>query len=108
MTDPRDAIAELEVEIDALSRAAERCRKVIALSKMATGTGGVLLVLTLTGLVRLGPLALVLAITAVFGGFALFGSHQSTREQIAARIRAQKARRSALIDGMDLRSVGES
>ena len=105
MSDPQQEVANLEAEIDALARAAERCRKVIALSKAVSGVGGVLLVLILTGLVWLGPLALVLAITAVLGGLALFGSHQSTRGEIAARIRAHEARRAELIDGMALQTV---
>ncbi len=105
MSEPQQEIADLETEIDALARAADRCRKVIKLSMVATGAGGLLLVLILTGLVRLGPLALVLAITAVFGGLALVGSHQSTRDQITARSRAHEARRAELIDGMALQTV---
>jgi uncharacterized membrane protein (DUF4010 family) len=106
MSDPQQEIADLEAEIDALTHAAERCRKVIVLSKVATGAGNLLLVLILTGLVRVGPSGLVLAISAVLGGIALFGSHQSTRDQIAGRIRAHEARRAALIDGMTLQKVG--
>jgi len=106
MSDPQQEIADLEAEIDALAHAADRCHKVIALSKAVSGAGGVLLVLILTGLVWLGPLALVLAITAVLGGVALFGSHQSTRGEIAAKIKSHEARRAELIDRMGLRDVG--
>jgi hypothetical protein len=105
MSDLPQEIADLEAEIDALSCAADRCRKVIALSKAATGAGGLLLVLILTGPVGLGPLAMVLAITAAVGGVALFGSHQSTRKEIAARIRAHEVRRAKLIDAMGLQTV---
>ena len=105
MSDLPQEIADLEAEIDAMARAADRCRKVIALSKAATGAGGLLLVLILTGPVGLGPLAMVLAITAAVGGVALFGSHQSTRKETAARIRAHEVRRAELIDGMALQTV---
>src|SRR5215213_2202371 len=105
MSDPQQEIRDLEAEIEALTQAAERCRKVIVLSKVATGAGGLMLVFILTGLVWVGPAVLVLAITALLGGVALFGSHTSTREEIAVRIRAQEARRAALIDAMVLQPV---
>jgi hypothetical protein len=105
MSDPQQEIADLEAEIDALARATERCRKVIVSAKMATGAGGLLLILALMGLIRIGPLALVLAITAAVGGLALFGSHQRTGAEIAARIKAHGARRAALIDAMGLQAV---
>ena len=105
MSDPQQEIADLEAEIEALTQAAECCRKVIVLAKLATGAGFLLLVLILSGLVRLGPAVLVLAITALLGGIALFGSHTSTREEIAAKISAHEARRAALIDALALQPV---
>jgi hypothetical protein len=105
MPDSHQEIADLEAEIDELADAAERCRKVIVLAKVATGAGALLLVVTLVGLFRSGPTALVLAITGVFGGLALFGSHTSTRDQIIAEIRACEARRAQLIGELDLRDV---
>ncbi len=90
MLNSHQEIADLEAEIDELAQAAERCRKVIVLAKVATGAGGLLLVVTLLGLFRSGPTALVLAITAVLGGLALFGSHTSTRDQIRAKIGAAR------------------
>jgi hypothetical protein len=105
MPDPHQETADLEAEIDELAHAAERCRKVIALAKAATVTGGLLFVIALIGPVRFGPVALVLAITAVLGGLALFGSHTSTRDQIMAKIRAREARRAQLIGELDLRDV---
>jgi hypothetical protein len=105
MPDSHQEIADLEGEIDELADAAERCRKVIVLARVATGAGGLLLVVTLVGLFRSGPTALVLAITAVLGGLALFGSHTSTRDQILTKIRAREARRAQLIGELDLRDV---
>ena len=84
MPDPHQEIADLEAEIDELAHAAERCRKLMVLAKVATGAGGLLFALTLVGLVRSGPGAWVLVITAALGGLALFGSHTSTRDQITA------------------------
>src|SRR4051812_50026440 len=106
MSDPQQEIADLEAEIEALTQAAERCRKIIVLSKRTSRAGGLLLVLILSGLIRLGPMALVLAITAGLGGLALFGSHATTLNEIVARISAREARRAALIDAMALQTVG--
>ena len=105
MPGPHQEIADLEAEIDGLADAAGRCRKVMVLATAATGAGGLLLVIALTGLVRSGPTALVLAITGVLGGFALFGSHASTRDQIMAKIGAREARRMQLIGELDLCDV---
>src|SRR3954463_12029040 len=105
MSDPQQEIADLEAEIEALTQAAERCRKIIVISKVATGAGFLLLALSLSGLVRFGPAVLVLAITALLGGVALFGSHTSTRQEIAAKISAHEAQRAALINAMALQPV---
>jgi hypothetical protein len=51
---------------------------------------------------------LVLAISAVLGGLALFGSHTSTRDQITAKLLACDARREQLIGELNLREVGAS
>jgi hypothetical protein len=106
MYDPQQAISDLEAEIEALAHATERCRKIIVVSKIVTGAGGLLLLLTVTGLIQGGPVALVLAITAMLGGIALFGSTTSTREQFVESIRAHEARRAKLINGMTLQNVG--
>jgi len=105
MLNSHQEIADLEAEIDELADAAERCRKVIVLARVATGAGGLLLVVTPVGLFRSGPTALVLAITAVLGGLALFGSHTSTRDQIMAKISAHDARRAQLIGELNLHDV---
>ena len=106
MPDPYKEIADLEAEIDALARAAQSCRKVAVLSKAAIGAGGVLLTLFVIGVTRVDPVALVLAIAAVLGGIALFGSNQSTSDEIAARIKAQEARRASIIDALAFRNAG--
>src|SRR5215207_7695023 len=108
MPDLHDEIAELEAEIDGLSGAAERCRKITLAAKAVITAGGLLLLIILTGLIQFGPAALVAAITAVLGGITLFGLNQSTRDQIIAQIKAHEARRAELIDGVELQSVGET
>jgi hypothetical protein len=105
MPEPHDEIADLEAEIAALVNAADRCRKVMFVAKAATLAGSLLFAVTLSGLVRFGPVPLVAAITATLGGIALFGSHRSTLDQITAQIRAHEARRAELIDRMGLQSV---
>src|SRR5215204_3150977 len=108
MPDLHDEIAELEAKIDDLSSAAERCRKITLAAKAVMIAGGLLLLVILTGLVQFGPAALVAAITAILGGITLFGSNQSTRAEIAARIRAHEVRRAELIGGVELQSIGET
>src|SRR3954452_72187 len=100
MSDPHQEITA-EAEIEALIGVAEGCRKVTAAI-----AGGVLLVLTLTGLLRVAPVALVTGITAVLGSIALFGSHTSTLEQVTTAIKAHEARRVELIGKLDFQNVG--
>ena len=68
MPEPHDEIADLEAEIAALVNAADRCRKVMFVAKAATLAGSLLFAVTLSGLVRFGPVPLVAAITATLGG----------------------------------------
>ena len=52
MTDLHQQIADLEAEIDALSDAAEQCRKSMIVAKAAVGVGILLFVVSLLGLIR--------------------------------------------------------
>jgi hypothetical protein len=98
-------IADLEVEIDALTDAAEQCRKSMIVAKVAIGVGILLFVVSLLGLIRVDAVVLVIGIAATLAGIGFYGSSRSSLEGISAKIRAYEARRSEMIDGMDLRTV---
>ncbi len=105
MTDPHQRIADLEAEIDALSDAAEQCRKSMVVAKIATGAGVLLFGGALLGLVRIGPVAMVMGITATLGGIAFWGSSRGSLEQISGKIRMLESQRTGLIDEMNLQPV---
>jgi O-antigen ligase len=96
----RDQIAELEADIEDLSQAAERCRKIGIAAQVLMAGGAFLLMLAVLGLWRLGPAALVTSLAAILGGIALYGSNKRTRDDTMAAIRAKEADRAALIDAL--------
>lgn len=103
--DHRQAIADIETELDGLAESAERCRKVMLVAKVATATGLALLSCLTLGLLRFELMLFVAGVTAVLAGPALFGSHRSTLAELQAKIVEREAERAALIDEMDLRIV---
>jgi hypothetical protein len=105
MTDFHQQIADLEADIDALSDAAERCRKSMIIAKAAIASGLLVFGATVFGLIRSDPIALVVGIAAALAGIGFYGSSRSTREQIVGKIKLCEARRAELIDGMDLSTV---
>jgi hypothetical protein len=105
MIDLHQQIADLEVEIDALSDAAEQCRKSMVVAKVAIGAGILLFVVSLLGLIRPDAILLVVGIAAALAGTVFYGSSRSSLEQISTKIRAHEVRRAEMIDGMDLRTV---
>jgi cell division septum initiation protein DivIVA len=105
MTDPHQQIADLEAEIDALTDAAEKCRKSMVVAKAAVGVGALLFVASLLGLIRSDAVVLVFGIAAALAGTVFYGSSRSSLEQISTKIRAHEVRRAEMIDGMDLRTV---
>jgi hypothetical protein len=107
MTDFHQQIADFEAEIDALSDAAEQCRKSIVVAKMAIGGGILLFAASLLGLIQFGAIALVVGIAAALAGTVFFGSSRSSLEEITGKIRAYEVRRAEMIDTMDLRMVEE-
>ncbi len=98
-------IADLELEIDRLSEAADRCRKIAIGAGVATTLGGLMLSGLLLGVLRFSPEALVMALAALIGGVALMGSNQGTAAEIKSRMNAAVARRSELIDALMLQPV---
>jgi hypothetical protein len=100
---PHEKIEALEAGIEALSEAAERCRKIMVAANAGTFAGAFFLVLSLLGLI--GPVPFVLSIAAVLAGLALFGTNKRTRDDILAQIRALEAQRSMMIDGLELQNA---
>ena len=105
MTDLHQQIADLEAEIDALSDAAERCRKSMIVAKAAVVTGILLFGASLLGLIRSDAIILVVGIAVTVAGIGFFGSSRGTLDQLAEKIRVREARRTEIIDGMDLRTI---
>jgi hypothetical protein len=103
--DLREQISRLEVHIEELAEAIERCRKIILISKVAIAIGGALILAITFGAIRFDPMAMVAAIAAVVGGIVLFGSNGSTLEQTMAALRAAEAQRVELIGRIELRIV---
>ena len=105
--EPTDQISLIEARLEELAEAAERCRKIILVSKAAIAIGAALLLVTILGLFGAGEVAALGSIAALLGGTVSLGSNVSTLRQTLAAMSAAEALRSELIDGIDLRVVGE-
>jgi hypothetical protein len=106
--DPHELIARLEGEIESLSEASERCRKIALTAKVAIVAGGVLLVAILLGLIRIDGLSLMLAAILMLGGIVLYGSNATTANQVADRIAQAEQTRAELIGAIELTLVPEA
>jgi hypothetical protein len=104
--DPIDEISRIEAQIEELAEVAERCRKIILVSKVAIATGAGLLLLMILGLFGSSQVAAIGSIAAVLGGIVSLGSNVGTLRQSMAAISAAETLRSELIGGIDLRVVG--
>ena len=98
-------IAKLEARIEHLSARAERCRKVVRISRGAIAAGAVALLALVLGLIRFDSAVFVAALAAVLGGFPLAGSTKSTLQETLTALRATEERRAALIDDLGLQTV---
>ncbi|WP_201842077.1 hypothetical protein [Microvirga zambiensis] len=107
MIDFHQQIADLEAEIDALSDAAEHCRKSMVVAKAAVGGGILLLVVSLLDLIWVDAIVLVIGIAATLAGIGFYGSSRSSLETITEKVRAYEARRAEMIDALDLRAAEE-
>ena len=105
--DPIDEISRIEAQIEELAEVAERCRKIILVSKVAIAAGAGLLLLMILGLFGSSQVAAIGSIAAVLGGIVSLGSNVGTLRQSMAAISAAEALRSELIGGIDLRVVGD-
>ncbi len=104
--DPVDEISQIEARLEDLAEVAERCRKIILVSKAAIAAGAGLLLVMMLGLLGFDPVAAIGSIAAVLGGIVSLGSNVSTLRQTLAAMSDAEARRSELIDEIDPRVVG--
>ena len=102
---PSDEISRIEAQLAELTEAAERCRKIILVSKAAIAVGVALPLLMMLGLFGSVEVA-VGSIAAVLGGIVSLGSNASTLQQTTIAISAAEKLRSDLIGRIDFRVVG--
>jgi hypothetical protein len=105
--DPTDEISRIEAQLEELAEVAERCRKIVMVSKAAIAGGVALPLLMMLGLFGSNQVAAVGSIAVVLGGIVSLGSNVSTLQQTTAAMSAAEALRSDLIGRIDLRVVGE-
>jgi len=103
--DYQDDIERLEVQIDELATRIESCGKFILVGKIAIVGGSMGLIAALVGAIEFSPVVLAVATAAVLGGIVTAGSNYGTAKEAAHELRAAEARRTALIEQIDLRLV---
>jgi hypothetical protein len=103
--DPREAIAELEADIEEFAATLERCRKIGLASKAAMALGAVLLP---ASLVWFDPVMMIGGLAALLGGVVAFGSNSSTANQTEESLRKAEALRAALIGRLNIRLVHDA
>lgn len=106
--DTADDISRIEERLESLGEVAERCRKIILVSKAAIAGGFAVLLMMILGLFGASQTIALGSIAAVLGGIVSLGSNVSTLRQTTDAISAAEALRSDLIGRIDLRVVGDA
>ena len=106
--DPSDEIAQIEARIEELAEIAERCRKIILVSKAAIAGGFALLLVLMLGLFGSSQVTALGSIAMMLGGIVSLGSNISTLRQTEEAIAAAELLRSNLISRIELRVVADA
>ena len=106
--DTSDQISRIEARIEELAEKAERCRKIILVSKVVIYGGAGVLLGSVLGLLGSNAVVALGAIAAVLGGIVSLGSNVGTLRQTMAAMAAAETLRADLIGRIDLRLVGDA
>jgi len=101
----RDEIVRLEAKIDELAARIESCRKFILAGRIAVVGGSVIFIATVVGAIQFDPSIMAVAVAAVLVGIVAVGSNRSTAIEATHELTAAEAKRTALIEQIDLRLV---
>ena len=101
--DAHEPIARVEMQLDELSDAAARCRKIRLISQIAIVAGGTWLLVTAIGVIGSDPIGLMAAISGVIGGIVMYGSNATTWREVDAAMKNTEAARAALIGSQEPR-----
>jgi hypothetical protein len=103
--DHRDEIVRLETQIDDLAARIENCRKFILVGRIAVTIGGGVLIAMMVGALQVDPSVMAVAVAAMLGGVVAAGSSHGTAKEAAHELTVAEAKRTALIEQIDLRLV---